>query len=73
MGNDVFEQVKFDIKEQELFCAGDRVIVGVSGGADSVFLLEVLVALRDEGLIDLYAVMCITGSEGVRQMRTLSL
>lgn len=64
MGNDVFEQVKFDIKEQELFCAGDRVIVGVSGGADSVFLLEVLVALRNEGLIDLYAVHVHHGIRG---------
>lgn len=64
MRNDVFEQVKFDIKEQELFCAGDRVIVGVSGGADSVFLLEVLVKLRDEGLIDVYAVHVHHGIRG---------
>ncbi len=64
MRNDVFEQVKLHIKEKKLLCAGDRVIVGVSGGADSVFLLEVLAQLRDEGLIDLYAVHVHHGIRG---------
>ena len=64
MRNDLFEQVKFDIKEKEMFCAGDRVIVGISGGADSVFLLEVLVKLRDEGLIDVHAVHVHHGIRG---------
>lgn len=64
MQTDVFEQVKLHIREKNLLCAGDRVIVGISGGADSVFLLEVLTQLRNEGMIDLYAVHVHHGIRG---------
>lgn len=64
MQTDVFEQVKLHIREKNLLCAGDRVIVGVSGGADSVFLLQVLAQLRDEGMIELYAIHVHHGIRG---------
>ena len=37
------------IMASEMICQGDSVVVGVSGGADSVCLLRVLAALRQEG------------------------
>jgi tRNA(Ile)-lysidine synthase len=44
----VREKVLQSIREQKLMRAGDRVAVAVSGGADSVALLRVLLELRDE-------------------------
>ncbi len=41
----LIEKVKQTIKEYGLFKRGDRVLVGVSGGIDSVVLLDVLVKL----------------------------
>lgn len=65
MRTDVFGQVKLHIRESGLLSSGDRVIAGVSGGADSVFLLQVLAELRDEGGIELYAVHVHHGIRGV--------
>ena len=42
------EKILHSIREQKLMRAGDRVAVAVSGGADSVALLRVLLELRDE-------------------------
>ena len=46
--NPVREKVLQSIREQKLMRAGDRVAVAVSGGADSVALLRVLLELREE-------------------------
>ena len=36
------------IREQELIASGDRILIGLSGGADSVCLLVILQRLAEE-------------------------
>jgi tRNA(Ile)-lysidine synthase len=50
----VREKVLCYILERKLMRAGDRVAVAVSGGADSVALLRVLIQLRSELGIAVY-------------------
>ena len=52
------------IRAHGLMQKGDRLIVGVSGGADSVCLLEVLLALKDKWQWDLTAVHVNHGIRG---------
>lgn len=51
---DVIERVRTTISEYGLFEAGETVVVGVSGGPDSLCLLHVLTRLRDELQIQLH-------------------
>ncbi len=54
------------IREQELLCPGDRVGVAISGGADSVALLRILLELRAELGVVLSVVHvnhCLRGAE----------
>lgn len=62
--NDITEQVLNDIKLCQMLETGDRVIVAVSGGADSVCLLKVLDKLKEELGISLFAVHIHHGLRG---------
>ncbi|MEC9488644.1 MAG: ATP-binding protein, partial [Halanaerobium sp.] len=52
----MIERVYEYIKEERLIRAGDRILLGVSGGPDSVALLRVFLALRDR--LDLGLAVC---------------
>jgi len=53
---DFLEQVKRTIKAYDMLRPGDRVVVAVSGGADSISLLHVLWSLREE--MDIHLLVC---------------
>ena len=48
-----FEKASRYIKKQELLKSGDRVIAGVSGGADSMCMLLILLSLKQELNLDI--------------------
>jgi tRNA(Ile)-lysidine synthase len=62
----LIELVLKTIKENNMFSKGDKVIVAVSGGPDSICLLHILNALKEELHITLYAAHvnhCLRGAE----------
>lgn len=62
----MLNQIRSFIQKQHMLESGDRVIIGVSGGADSMCLLNVLINLRQEYQMSLYVVHvnhCIRGAE----------
>lgn len=65
----MIDKVLNTIKENNMFNAGDKVIVAVSGGPDSICLLHLLYALREELAIRLVAAHvnhCLRGEEADR-------
>src|SRR5690554_2007053 len=50
----MLDRIRKTIKEHNLIQDGDRVIVAVSGGPDSVCLLHALYQLKEEYNLDLY-------------------
>lgn len=58
MKNDLLNKVAKYIEDNHMLKKGDRVVIGVSGGADSVTLFYVLVALRKQYSLDL-TVVCV--------------
>lgn len=48
----IFDRVKNNILQNELIKDNDKIVLGVSGGPDSVFLLHVLNKIREEKKID---------------------
>jgi len=62
--NKFIENLLSTIKKHEMITAGDRIVVGVSGGPDSLCLLHALNELKEEFGIELYVVHinhCIRG------------
>ena len=63
------DKVRRFIEDNALLKQGDRVIVALSGGADSVCLLDILVSLKELLGIDIFAAHfnhCIRGEEADR-------
>ena len=55
MKNDILQKVKISIEKKDLLKNGDSVLVALSGGADSVFLLNIMLLLKDEFNLSIYA------------------
>ncbi|MDR1690063.1 MAG: tRNA lysidine(34) synthetase TilS [Clostridiales bacterium] len=53
---EVIKKILSDIKRYGMLCGGENVIVGLSGGADSVFLVSALLRIRDILKLNLSAV-----------------
>ena len=51
----VFEKVLSTINKHNLIESGDKIVIGISGGPDSVCLLHILSRLKDKLDIELYA------------------
>lgn len=66
-----FKKVKEYILENKMLEKGDSVIVGLSGGADSVCLLDILTRLRDEFSLSIIAVHVHHGIRGTEADRDL--
>ena len=60
----MIEKVRAYIREQNMLCDGDKVVVGVSGGADSMCLLSCLMELRKEYRLELFVVHVNHGIRG---------
>jgi len=60
----MIEKVRAYIKEQNMLSDGDKVVVGVSGGADSMCLLSCLMELRKDYGLELFVVHVNHGIRG---------
>jgi tRNA(Ile)-lysidine synthase len=65
----MLRKIKNFIKQNELLEEGDRIAVGVSGGADSICLLHVLLSLVQEYSLRLVAVHINHGIRGEEAAR----
>jgi uncharacterized protein (TIGR00269 family) len=61
------EKVLHDIRKYKLIEKGDKVLLGLSGGKDSVMLLDILNSLKERNIIDLIAVTIDEGITGYRE------
>ncbi|CDG65630.1 hypothetical protein MBMB1_1536 [Methanobacterium sp. MB1] len=61
------DKVLRDIRRQNLVDKGDKVLVALSGGKDSVMVLDILNTLRERRIIDLVAVTIDEGICGYRE------
>ena len=52
------EKVLETIKKYNLIENGDKIVIGVSGGPDSITLLNVLIEIKQEKTIDFDMVVC---------------
>ncbi len=58
------DKVRSFIRENDIICPDDIIVIGLSGGADSVCLLDILGGLREEYNLTLYAVHVNHGIRG---------
>ncbi len=65
----MINKVRRTIEKYSMLKVGDKVVVGVSGGADSMSLLSILFSLKDELKIDLIAVHINHGIRGEEAAR----
>ncbi|WP_455645287.1 TIGR00269 family protein [Methanosphaera sp.] len=61
------KQVLKTVKKEKLVTKGDKVLVGLSGGKDSVALLKILNILKEKNIIELEAVTIDEGISGYRE------
>ena len=66
----IINKVRNTIRRYQMLEGGDRVLVCVSGGADSCFLLETLLRLKDEFNIKLFIANLDHGIRGRSSART---
>ena len=52
------EKVLETIKKYNLMESGDKIVIGVSGGPDSIALLNVLLEIKNENIINFDMVVC---------------
>ncbi|MDD7402551.1 MAG: tRNA lysidine(34) synthetase TilS [Butyribacter sp.] len=69
MSSNIYERIAIYCEEYQLFQKEDRVVVGLSGGADSVFLLYALSRLRQKWGLQLFAVHINHGVRGEEALR----
>ena len=66
------QKVRQFIQQQELLSKGEKIVVGLSGGADSVCLMLLFIALQKSEQYELFAVHInhqIRGEEALRDQR----
>ena len=66
---DILVDIKRFILENHLLCSGNKVLVALSGGADSVALLHILISLKEEYNIELSAAHFNHGIRGAESDR----
>lgn len=69
MNSNIYERIAIYCEKNELFQNGDGVIAGLSGGADSVFLLYALSKLQSRWNLRLHAVHINHGIRGKEALR----
>lgn len=69
MKNTYYDKVEQFCKEQELFQKGDGIIIGISGGADSVFLAKALYYMKEKWKLQLQGVHVNHGIRGEEALR----
>lgn len=69
MSRDIYERIVIYCDSNQLFCEGDGVVAGLSGGADSVFLLWFLVRMQKRWNLRIQAVHVNHGIRGEEAAR----